>query len=265
MPATTIRCCRRWRLAKHHLAPAPGGAGTQRGADGRGFALTPVNGAAVVTSPSGRKLGYVVVKDMISQALTPLDMAFANFKSAGVQDVVLDLRYNGGGLVSTGATVASYVAGSRGAGRTYAKLLYNDKRAAANNQSYAFSTPAGRSGLRRVIVLMGPAHLLGQRAGHQWPAGCRHRGTGGGRHHLRQAGGLPAHERLRPDLQRGQLRERQRAQRGPLLRRPGPNLPGGGRLQGRDGQRGRPATGCCDASGRPGRLPQRFAPSRCRW
>jgi carboxyl-terminal processing protease len=120
------------------------------------FALTPVNGAAVVTSPSGRKLGYVVVKDMISQALTPLDMAFANFRSAGVQDVVLDLRYNGGGLVSTGATVASYVAGSRSAGRTYAKLLYNDKRAAANNQSYAFSTPAAGLGLSRAIVLMGP-------------------------------------------------------------------------------------------------------------
>jgi hypothetical protein len=120
------------------------------------FALTPVSGAAVVTSPLGRKLGYVVVKDMISQALTPLDMAFANFQSAGVHDLVLDLRYNGGGLVSTGAALASYVAGQRGAGRTYTRLLYNDKRAAINNQSYAFSTPTAGLGLRRVIVLMGP-------------------------------------------------------------------------------------------------------------
>ncbi len=120
------------------------------------FALTPVTGAAVVTSPRGRKLGYVALKDMISQALNPLDTAFASFQSAGVQDLVLDLRYNGGGLVSTGATLASYVAGSRGAGRTYARLLYNDKRAAANNQNYTFSTPAAGLGLRRVIVLMGP-------------------------------------------------------------------------------------------------------------
>lgn len=120
------------------------------------FALTPVSGAAVVTSPQGRKLGYVVVKDMISQALAPLDRTFAEFQSAGVQDLVLDLRYNGGGLVSTGATLASYVAGQRGAGRTYARLLYNDRRSAINNESFAFSAPTAGLGLRRVIVLMGP-------------------------------------------------------------------------------------------------------------
>ena len=120
------------------------------------FALTPVSGAAVVMSPQGRKLGYVVVKDMISQALTPMDAAFASFKTAGVQDVVLDLRYNGGGLVSTGATLASYVAGSRGAGRAYTQLLYNDKRAAANNQTFPFTLPAAGLALPRAIVLMGP-------------------------------------------------------------------------------------------------------------
>jgi len=98
----------------------------------------------------------VVVKDMISQALTPMDAAFASFKTAGVQDVVLDLRYNGGGLVSTGATLASYVAGSRGAGRAYTQLLYNDKRAAANNQTFPFTLPAAGLALPRAIVLMGP-------------------------------------------------------------------------------------------------------------
>jgi carboxyl-terminal processing protease len=120
------------------------------------FALTPVNGTAVVTSPSGRKLGYVVVKDMISQALTPLDMAFANFKAAGVQDVVLDLRYNGGGLVSTGATVASYVAGSRGAGRTYANCSTTTNVRRPTTRAMPSAHPAAGLGLPRAIVLMGP-------------------------------------------------------------------------------------------------------------
>jgi hypothetical protein len=120
------------------------------------YTLAPVQGAFVQTTPGGRKLGYVQVKDMIGQALTPMDNAFAQFKSAGVQDLVLDLRYNGGGLVSTGATLASYVAGSRGNGLSYAKLLYNDKRAVANNQSYGFSLPAAALGLPRVYVLSGP-------------------------------------------------------------------------------------------------------------
>ncbi|MBP6764807.1 MAG: PDZ domain-containing protein [Rubrivivax sp.] len=118
------------------------------------FALTPVSGTSVVTSPQGRKLGYVVVKDMISQALAPMDAAFASFKAAGVHDVVLDLRYNGGGLVSTGATLASYVAGAQGDNRAYAWLRYSDKRS-ASDQRFAYSNPAAAVGLPRVIVLTG--------------------------------------------------------------------------------------------------------------
>ncbi|KPF42765.1 peptidase S41 [beta proteobacterium AAP51] len=120
------------------------------------FTLSPVQGVTVQTTPRGRRVGYVQVKDMVSQSLAPMEAAFAQFRSAGVQDVVLDLRYNGGGLVSTGGTLASYIAGSRGAGLDYARLLYNDKRASANNQSFPFSQPASGLGLPRVYVLAGP-------------------------------------------------------------------------------------------------------------
>jgi carboxyl-terminal processing protease len=119
------------------------------------YALNPVPEYRVATSPFGRRLGYIVVKDMISQALAPMETAFAQFKAAGVQDVVLDLRYNGGGLVSTGGTLASYVAGSRGAGQAYASLLYNDKRAGANNTRSNFAALTSSLGTPRVFVLMG--------------------------------------------------------------------------------------------------------------
>ena len=120
------------------------------------FNLTPVPLDSVVTTPGGHKLGYVVVKDMISQAETPLAAAFARFRAAGVEAVVLDLRYNGGGLVSVGNAVASYLAGSRGSGRVYASLLYNDLRAGSNNTSVRFSNPAAALGAARVYVLTGP-------------------------------------------------------------------------------------------------------------
>jgi carboxyl-terminal processing protease len=119
------------------------------------FALTPVRNATVLSTANGRKLGYLLVNNMVAQSLAPIDTAFAQFKSAAVNDVVLDLRYNGGGLVSTGATLASYISGSRGAGLTYAKLRYNDKRAATNNTSFAFETPAQALNLPRVFVLVG--------------------------------------------------------------------------------------------------------------
>ncbi len=118
------------------------------------FNLVPVQGAAIQTTAGGRKLGYLAVKDMISQALSPADAAFAQFKAAGVADVVLDLRYNGGGLVSTGATLAGYISGSRGAGLNYARLIYNGKHS-ASNASYPFAVPGAALSLPRVFVLMG--------------------------------------------------------------------------------------------------------------
>ncbi len=118
------------------------------------FSLTPVSGANVQTTTGGRRLGYVTVKDMVSQALTPYDTAMASFQAAGVQEVVLDLRYNGGGLVSTGGTLTSYLAGSRGTGLNYATLLFNDRHA-SSNVDYRFSNPAAALSLPRVIVLMG--------------------------------------------------------------------------------------------------------------
>lgn len=118
------------------------------------FALTPVQGAQVVQSPNGRKLGYVFVKDMISQIGSPLTTAMTSFKNQGVQDLVVDLRYNGGGLVSVGATVASFVSGSTKSGQVYTRLLYNDKLS-SNNRDYAFGNPGGWSGFSRVYVLAG--------------------------------------------------------------------------------------------------------------
>jgi carboxyl-terminal processing protease len=119
------------------------------------FALSPVRNSKVIATSGGRRLGYLLVNNMVTQALTPFEDAFAQFKAAGVNDVVLDLRYNGGGLVSTGATLASYIAGSKGTGLNYAKLRYNDKRAAASNVSYAFEQKSQALNLSRVFVLMG--------------------------------------------------------------------------------------------------------------
>ncbi|MCB1995912.1 MAG: peptidase S41 [Burkholderiaceae bacterium] len=121
----------------------------------RDYALTPVTSASVVDSPLGRKVGYVVVKDMINQVDAPLDAAFAQFRAQGVTEVVLDLRYNGGGFVSTGATVASYVGGARTSNQTYVQLLYSDQHA-ASNRNVRFTAPANAVGLSRVYVLSGP-------------------------------------------------------------------------------------------------------------
>ncbi len=124
------------------------------------YGLTPVQNAQSLLSPGNRRLGYLTVKDMISQATTPLSTAFATFRANNTQDLILDLRYNGGGLVSMGGTVASYAAGARGinssgTGQVFARLLYNDRHT-DSNQDFVFSNPAAWAGFSTVYVLAGP-------------------------------------------------------------------------------------------------------------
>lgn len=119
------------------------------------YDLVPVPNSTVLTTPSGRKMGYVMVKDMIDQALAPFDAAFAQFKASGVQDVILDLRYNGGGLVSVADKIASFPNGPATSGQVFASLIYNDKRS-SQNESFRFANYANATGLSRVYVLTGP-------------------------------------------------------------------------------------------------------------
>jgi carboxyl-terminal processing protease len=120
------------------------------------YDLQPVQNSQVITTPDGRKMGYVMVKDMIDQAVNPIDVAFGQFKAQGVQDVMLDLRYNGGGLVSVAEKIASFPNGPETSGQVFASLLYNDKRASGNNESFRFHNYANATGLSRVYVLTGP-------------------------------------------------------------------------------------------------------------
>ena len=119
------------------------------------YGLTSVTNVSVQTTPGGRRVGYLQVKEMVSQVSAPLAAAFAQFKDAGVQDLVLDLRYNGGGLVQVAGELASYLGGDRARGQTFATLLYNDRRANQNNERFAFAAPAAALSLNRVYVLAG--------------------------------------------------------------------------------------------------------------
>ncbi len=54
-----------------------------------------------VLEEGAHKAGYLCFTDFTSAAIEPLETALSAFKDAGVQDVVLDLRYNPGGLLTT--------------------------------------------------------------------------------------------------------------------------------------------------------------------
>lgn len=119
------------------------------------YSLTPVSNASIIDTGTGRRTGYLVLKDFVSQAEPALESAFGSFRAAGIHDLVIDLRYNGGGLVSTAQVLASYVAGNQRAGQAFAMLLHNDKHANQNSR-YDFVTRTSALGVNRVYVLAGP-------------------------------------------------------------------------------------------------------------
>lgn len=91
----------------------------------------------------GDKVGYLLFNDHIASAETPLINAFSQFQAEGVSDLVLDLRYNGGGYLYLAAEVAYMIAGpARTQGKLFEQLQYNDKRQAdtANGATPFYNT-----------------------------------------------------------------------------------------------------------------------------
>lgn len=98
---------------------------------------SPVLMDRVIDTPSGR-VGYIVFNDHISTAQNQMVDAFARLQAAGVSDLVLDLRYNGGGYLFIAAQAAFMIGGSRVANvPIFDRLTYNDKRQ-ADSITYPF-------------------------------------------------------------------------------------------------------------------------------
>lgn len=66
--------------------------------------------ATRILEQSGHKIGYLCYTDYVERSESRLTEVFTGFREAGVTDVVLDLRYNGGGLSTTGVFLSSILA-----------------------------------------------------------------------------------------------------------------------------------------------------------
>jgi carboxyl-terminal processing protease len=97
-----------------------------------------------VLTVNGSKIGYLMYNSFTSNYDPQLNDAFGAFKTAGVQHLVLDLRYNGGGSVNTAANLASMITGQFN-GQVFSKLVYN-KDLQAENTFFNFRNTATEAG-----------------------------------------------------------------------------------------------------------------------
>lgn len=75
---------------------------------------------------ASHKIGYLVYNGFYGAYDVQLNNAFADFQSQGVTDLILDLRYNSGGLVSTATRLASMITGQF-TGQVFAEQQWNAK------------------------------------------------------------------------------------------------------------------------------------------
>jgi C-terminal processing protease CtpA/Prc len=109
----------------------------------RAYLLDPVpEGWAVIPRGDGvAPAGYVALRTFITPADALLQDVFLQFQQAGVQDVVVDLRYNGGGLVSTAQLLSNLLGGDRQATDVMFRLENNIMQA-SRNEVASFAPPA---------------------------------------------------------------------------------------------------------------------------
>lgn len=62
-----------------------------------------------ILEKNGKKAGYLYIYDFPDGMTQKLSQKFAEFKAAGVQELILDLRYNYGGSVSAAAALCSLI------------------------------------------------------------------------------------------------------------------------------------------------------------
>ncbi|MBO9518262.1 MAG: peptidase S41 [Porphyrobacter sp.] len=106
------------------------------------FDLDPVSNrfGAKIIDDGGRKVGYINLRTFIGTAKPDLRAAFADFKAQGVTELIIDFRYNGGGLISIAAFMGDLMAAGR-SGQNFGYISYRDSKS-VNNETIPFDPQA---------------------------------------------------------------------------------------------------------------------------
>ncbi|MEL1251235.1 S41 family peptidase [Aurantiacibacter gilvus] len=106
---------------------------------------------AQIINDGGKQVGYIRLTNFINPAIADLQAAFADFRAAGVTELVIDLRYNGGGGINVNEAFADLMARNLG-GQVFETIAFRASKA-SNNETYLFQPNSASIAPTRVAFI----------------------------------------------------------------------------------------------------------------
>lgn len=135
----------------------PGGATLERTVTKTDFALDPVSdryGFSVITD-GARRIGYINLRTfIIADAVPQLRTIFGQLAAQGVTEVIIDLRYNGGGLVSVAESFGDLLGKGR-VGQVFSRETLRASKAAENTTRLFQTEPNAITPTKVAVITTG--------------------------------------------------------------------------------------------------------------
>lgn len=119
------------------------------------FSLDPVSDryGAQILNDGGKQVGYINLRTFsVLSASDDLRTAFASFRAAGITELIIDMRYNGGGRISVAEDFGDLMGLGR-AGQIFSQIEFRPER--ANNNSVHRFNPGAQSIAPTKIAFIG--------------------------------------------------------------------------------------------------------------
>ncbi len=101
-------------------------------------ARTDLENFKIFATPTGN-VGYVAINAFSRGVEGQLASNFDRLAISPVSDLIIDVRYNAGGLISVASQLAYVIGGSNTQGKLFTRSVFNRKRAAETNDSRLFA------------------------------------------------------------------------------------------------------------------------------
>lgn len=105
-----------------------------------------------VINYNGAQVAYLAFDSFLGKSKDELNEAFVYFKEQNATELVLDIRYNGGGSTDISNQLASLITGNAYEGQIYSKVFHNESK---SNENFTdeFKEQSAAYGFNRVFVI----------------------------------------------------------------------------------------------------------------